>query len=54
MKNGQINWYEVFNDKYRRTLRRNFRKGNYAGCMKNCMASRPIKARDFKKMYKEI
>ena len=51
MENGQINWYKLFNDEYRRKLRRNFRNGDYSGCMKNCMASRPIKTEDFKKMY---
>lgn len=36
IKNGKINWNNVFNGAHYKKLRKNFLNGCYAGCMHNC------------------
>lgn len=36
IKNGKINWNDVFNEAYYKKLCKNFLKGCYADCMHNC------------------
>ncbi len=36
IKNGKINWNDIFNGAYYKKLRKNFLNGCYTGCMHNC------------------
>lgn len=36
IKNGKINWNDIFNGVYYKKLRKNFLNGDYSGCMHNC------------------
>lgn len=36
IKNGKINWNDIFNGAYYKKLRKNFLNGDYSGCMHNC------------------
>ena len=38
IKNDKVNWNDVFNGIYYKTVRKNFLNGCYKGCMHNCPA----------------
>ncbi len=52
IKNGKINWHDVFNDLHRRKLRKKYLSDSgFEGCMKNCVAAQKMTKEEFDRKY---
>ena len=52
IENGLLNVEKLFNDKFYRRLRKDFAKGCYTNCLKNCPGSRFFTKQEFEVKYK--